>query len=634
MINVEDYISTDKYVDVQFEGFYSKLDILMYYVAVSDYRNFTGSDCKQYIDGGKSTDEEKAAMFNVYPVTNINQNTFYRIQPLNLQLANNYFIWVMGTDKSGECSMTSREIIVDTTYPESGELACGPDYNMAVTYTPESTSLTVSWENYRDPESDIKSYDISLWFNSSCSDDNSQSLLVDWIELSSNYSQFTFTELELKVLHEIKGEDAIKLMALFTIHLNEDAIANALELVRSTEPPEIKIVGKASSSKVAKKTAEKWEELLTTLHFNVITGSADDTLSLVQKIIKSNHYGVDILPMQYGEERIQESEEKAKIMPTKTFSNSQKRRSEDDNIGHVQPAEDDIKLKFVTKEGLVVKIYQKQITRVNVDAIVNAANDTLGNYGGVAEVISRAAGHDMERECKELIRTNRKLRDAQCEVTSAGNLRHKGIIHAVGPRWSTYQRKSRCLDVLVETIVNILNAAKVNRFQTVAMPPISSGIFAVPKKMCAAMYLKGIFEFSKNCNLGSLKEFHIIDITDEVLDLVKDWYTKYLLNPACIEIEAVLLKMSDTGSYLDDKRYGQAGYGPSHGKHDGKYDRNGREVAANAAAHGSTKIIRNFCEKTDIHIYTKDILRLINVDVIVVSEDGFIKGEEDCRKLC
>ncbi|VDI27589.1 Hypothetical predicted protein, partial [Mytilus galloprovincialis] len=198
MINVEDYINTDKYVDVQFEGFYSKLDILMYYVAVSDYRNFTGSDCKQYIDGGKATDEEKAAMFNVYPVTNINQNTFYRIQPLNLQLANNYFIWVMGTDKSGECSMTSREIIVDTTYPVSGELACGPDYNMAVTYTPESTSLTVSWEKYKDPESDIKSYDISLWFNSSCSDDNTQSLLVDWIELSSNYSQFTFTELELK----------------------------------------------------------------------------------------------------------------------------------------------------------------------------------------------------------------------------------------------------------------------------------------------------------------------------------------------------------------------------------------------------------------------------------------------------
>lgn len=150
--------------------------------------------------------------------------------------------------------------------------------------------------------------------------------------------------------------------------------------------------------------------------------------------------------------------------------------------------------------------------------------------------------------------------------------------------------------------------------------------------MCAAMYLKGIFEFSKKCNLGSLKEFHIIDINDEVLDMVKDWYTKYLLNPACIEIETVLSKIPDTGGYSDDKRYGQAGYGPSHGKHDGKYDRNGREVAANAAAHGSTKIIRNFCEKTDIHIYTEDILRLINVDVIVVSEDGFIKGEGGLSK--
>ena len=49
IINLEDYIKTDNYLDVQFEGFYSKLDILMYYIAISDYKNITDTDCKPYV---------------------------------------------------------------------------------------------------------------------------------------------------------------------------------------------------------------------------------------------------------------------------------------------------------------------------------------------------------------------------------------------------------------------------------------------------------------------------------------------------------------------------------------------------------------------------------------------------------
>ncbi len=48
-IRLGDYINTDKYLDVQFEGFYSKLDILMYYIAISDYKNITDTDCKYYV---------------------------------------------------------------------------------------------------------------------------------------------------------------------------------------------------------------------------------------------------------------------------------------------------------------------------------------------------------------------------------------------------------------------------------------------------------------------------------------------------------------------------------------------------------------------------------------------------------
>jgi hypothetical protein len=68
-----------------------------------------------------------------------------------------------------------------------------------MTYTPESTSLTVTWESYRDPESNILSYGVSLWAISSCVDGGVQTLMVDWLTLSANYSQYTFTELDLQV---------------------------------------------------------------------------------------------------------------------------------------------------------------------------------------------------------------------------------------------------------------------------------------------------------------------------------------------------------------------------------------------------------------------------------------------------
>ncbi|CAC5392346.1 unnamed protein product [Mytilus coruscus] len=180
------------------EGFFSKVEILMYYVAVSNYTGVNGTDCKHYVAGGKATEEDKSRIFNVFPVTNINQNTFYKAENLDLELGKAYTAWVLGTDKSGECSLVSHTFMVDTTPPEAGELTCGPDYNMNITYTPDSTALTITWEGFSDSESDIASYKISLLNKSSCSDQSSEVLMVDWITLDSNYSRYMFTELQLK----------------------------------------------------------------------------------------------------------------------------------------------------------------------------------------------------------------------------------------------------------------------------------------------------------------------------------------------------------------------------------------------------------------------------------------------------
>ncbi|CAG2230042.1 PARP10_14_15 [Mytilus edulis] len=316
---------------------------------------------------------------------------------------------------------------------------------------------------------------------------------------------------------------------------------------------------------------------------------------------------------------------------------SQRRRQKDNNIASFPSFDAGITLEFVTNEGLFVKVYKKPITKLNVDAIVNAANDTLGNYGGVADVISKAAGYDMERECKEIVRKYGKLRDAENKVTCAGNLRYKGVIHAVGPRWSNYHNKYDCLNVLLATVINILESARRNKFSTVAMPPISSGIFAVPKRMCAAMYLKGIFEFSKHGYLESLKEFHIIDIHEEVLDMIKEWYTKYKIDPACIEVSAVLKSSdSDHRSPLNRPPAWQHDERANKRKSDnlsesqrrkGQVGQGVMQARATDPRPSKTKVVPKFCGKTDILIYTGNVLQLKGIDVVVVSEDGLMKGE-------
>lgn len=142
-----------------------------------------------------------------------------------------------------------------------------------------------------------------------------------------------------------------------------------------------------------------------------------------------------------------------------------------------QTGNNDAKIKYQisTDEGLVIKLYKKHIARLNVDAIVNAANHRLANVGGVADVIAKAAGHKMAQECNHIITQEGQILDGYNVVTSAGNLPYQAVIHAVGPRWHEYKNKADCLKILKVTIINILETARSKHFKCVAMPPISSG---------------------------------------------------------------------------------------------------------------------------------------------------------------
>jgi O-acetyl-ADP-ribose deacetylase (regulator of RNase III) len=120
------------------------------------------------------------------------------------------------------------------------------------------------------------------------------------------------------------------------------------------------------------------------------------------------------------------------------------------------------------------------------DAIVNAANGHLAHGGGVAGVISRAAGPALQRESDDLVARHSPFPAGSAVVTTAGELPFEGVIHAVGPRQGEGDEEEK----LVRALTAAFARARERGWQTVSFPAVSSGIFAVPLDVCARAYLR------------------------------------------------------------------------------------------------------------------------------------------------
>lgn len=121
-----------------------------------------------------------------------------------------------------------------------------------------------------------------------------------------------------------------------------------------------------------------------------------------------------------------------------------------------------------------------------MDAIVNAANGHLAHGGGVAGIISRAAGPELQAESDALIRRLGPLPTGSAVVTTAGKLPFKGVIHAVGPRQGEGDEENKLFKALTAAFAR----ANEKGWTSVSFPAVSSGIFAVPLEVCARAYVK------------------------------------------------------------------------------------------------------------------------------------------------
>jgi O-acetyl-ADP-ribose deacetylase (regulator of RNase III) len=133
------------------------------------------------------------------------------------------------------------------------------------------------------------------------------------------------------------------------------------------------------------------------------------------------------------------------------------------------------------------------ITTLEADAVVNAANSSLMGGGGVDGAIHRAGGPIILEECKRIVSKIERLPTGEAVITTAGNMPAKHVIHTVGPVWHGGSKKEPGL--LRNAYTSSLKVAADNGLKTVAFPSISTGIYGYPVGKAASVAVSAVIDF-------------------------------------------------------------------------------------------------------------------------------------------
>lgn len=157
------------------------------------------------------------------------------------------------------------------------------------------------------------------------------------------------------------------------------------------------------------------------------------------------------------------------------------------------------------------EVLKGDITKLEVDAVVNAANTSLLGGGGVDGAIHRAAGRELLEEC----RTLNGCKTGKSKITKGYNLPAKYVIHTVGPIWYGGNKNER--ELLKSCYITALNLAKENGIKTIAFPAISCGVYRFPLEEACKIANETVKEFASENDC--FEKVIFIDINDVIIEI-------------------------------------------------------------------------------------------------------------------
>ena len=179
-------------------------------------------------------------------------------------------------------------------------------------------------------------------------------------------------------------------------------------------------------------------------------------------------------------------------------------------------------------DGAIFALVQGDLTKANLDAIVNAANALLQHGGGLAAAIARASGPAIQRESDAWVRQNGLARHDRPAVTGGGRLPCRWVIHAVGPVWGEGDEVHK----LAAAVRASLETAASLPATSVGLPAISTGIYGFPKARAAGIICEAVAAYLDANPDGLVRRVELTLFDAPTLEIFRDAFVRRFPHPS------------------------------------------------------------------------------------------------------